>query len=370
MLSGDPGCADMTLLARRTVASQIAAQLRSEIEKGTWRLWLPGERALCQIVQSNRKTIRAAIHELKAEGLVEVRRGIGNQIVAGARRLSKRNKTRTVGLLIPEPVSSLRPGLTLWIDELKELLLAENCLLRVHEGRRHYRANPARALEHLVAHSPHDAWVLALSSKAMQGWFARRHIPCLVAGSVHAGLPLPFCDLDFRSMCRHAVGVLHRLGHRRIALLNHEARRAGEINSEEGFLEGVRGFTREPILADVAYHRDDRESVEQALHRWFRQKEHPTGLVICNSYAYLTSTGVLAQLGLRVPRDISLISRDDDPFLEAMVPTPARYVTSPRLFASKMARPILQLASGAAVTRSEFLLLPKFVSGGSVTALG
>ena len=42
----------MTLIPQRTVASQIAAQIRSDIGRGVWRTWLPSERALSRTAQA------------------------------------------------------------------------------------------------------------------------------------------------------------------------------------------------------------------------------------------------------------------------------------------------------------------------------
>ena len=72
----------MTLIPHRTVASQIAAQLRAELAKGTWPTWLPSERTLSRTVQASRNTVRAALEQLKAEGLIEPARGLGNRVVA------------------------------------------------------------------------------------------------------------------------------------------------------------------------------------------------------------------------------------------------------------------------------------------------
>ena len=66
----------MTLIPHRTVASQVAQVLRVEIAKGTWRGWLPGERVLCETVQASRNTLRAALAQLRAEGVVAPSVGI------------------------------------------------------------------------------------------------------------------------------------------------------------------------------------------------------------------------------------------------------------------------------------------------------
>jgi DNA-binding LacI/PurR family transcriptional regulator len=358
----------MTLIPHRTVSSQIAAHLRAEIAKGAWRDWLPGERELARTLQASRNTIHVALDRLRADGVIETVRGVGNRLLHPAqpsRGLDNGHHDKSVGLLIPQPIRGLRSWTTLWVDELKDLLLEEHVRLRVHEGRQFDRANPGPALDRLVSQHAHDAWVLTLSSAATQRWFARRGIPCLLAGTAFPDVTLPHCDLDYHTTCRHAADVLLRLGHRQIALLNRESRRAGDLESEAGFLEAAR-TARAEVTTAISWHHDDVSSVSRALARLLDRNNSPTGLIVSNSYAYLATVTLLAQRGLRVPQDISVISRNDDPFLAAVAPTPARYVASPIAFAKKLLSPLLQLTHGERLVRPRSLLLPKFVTGGSV----
>ncbi len=359
----------MTLIPHRTVAGQIAAQLRAEMERGAWQEWLPSERDLSRTLQASRNTIRAALAQLKAEGFLRPHRGLGNRIEPRRGPVAAPAEARSVGVVIPEPIGRLRPHIALWIDELKDLLIEEGLRLRLHEGRQYFQGKPDRALARLVGQHRHAAWVLTLSSEAMQRWFAARRLPCVVAGSVYPGVPLPCCDLDYRASCRHAAGVLLRLGHRRIALLNREERRAGDVDSELGFLEGAKSSSRAEIRAEVAYHRDDAVSVGRALKRLLDQPAPPTAIVVCNSYAYLSAISWLAQRGLRVPRDLSLISRDDDPFLAALTPAPARYVVAPRQFATRILGPLLRWVNGRGGPAQPARLLPRYVAGGSTAAI-
>ena len=202
----------------------------------------------------------------------------------------------------------------------------------------------------------------------MQRWFARRRTPCLVAGSTYPDIALPHYDLDNRAICRHAAGILLRVGHRRLALLNRESRRAGDVDSERGFIEGVRRSPHRDATAVIAYHRDDVDSVARAVRTLLERSNPPTALVVSNSYAYLSTASVLAQRGLRVPQDISLISRDDDPFLASLVPEPARYRVDPHSFAKKIVGSLLQILNRSAPLRSPTPLLPKFAAGGSTSA--
>jgi DNA-binding LacI/PurR family transcriptional regulator len=69
-----------------------------------------------------------------------------------------------------------------------------------------------------------------------------------------------------------------------------------------------------------------------------------------------------------VPQDISLISRDDDPFLASLVPEPARYRVDPHSFAKKIVGALLQLLNRSSSLRSPALLQPKFAAGASISA--
>lgn len=358
----------MTLIPHRTVASQIAAHLREEIALGTWRGWLPSERALSHSLQASRNSLRAALGQLKGEGVVASVAGFGHRIVGAPATASRprTDKSQNVGLLIPEAIGSLRPLVALWIDELKDLLAANCCRLHVHEGSRYFGSHAARELPRLVDQHRHQVWVLALSSEPLQRWFDQSKLPCVVAGGLYPGVTLSSLDLDYRTLCRHAVGVLLGLGHRRLALLNREPRRPGDYESEVGFVEGVRDSRHPEATADVASYHEDIASIGRALDRLFAKKKPPTALLVCNSHIYLAVCTLLAQRGLRIPQDVSLISRDDDQFLRFVAPSPARYVFTPGAFARKFLHSILLLSEAGVLRPSTTLLLPKFVTGGSV----
>ena len=60
---------------------------------------------------------------------------------------------------------------------------------------------------------------------------------------------------------------------------------------------------------------------------------------------------------------MALISRDDDSFLESIVPVVARYSSSPTVFAGKISRLVLEIVRGAALSRADIRIMPKFVPG-------
>lgn len=352
---------------RQSLVSQTATILRDEIKRGAWKQWLPGERVLCETLQVSRNTLRAALAQLKRDGVIRSNHGTGNRILV---RVSKRRavalKSHDVGLISPDALERLRPSQTLWIDELRAMLSERGCRLHVFHGPQFYRTNPAAALDKLLKQHPHGCWVLFMSNEAIQRWFEKNGAPCIVAGSVHAGVKLPCRDLDHRAMCRHAAGVLLGQGHRKIALVIRKTRLAGDLESEAGFIAGVKQSAHAEAEALISYHDGSVAGICQALRRLMELKPAPTALLVANAYHYLTVTGRLNQLGLRVPEDVSLISRDEDPFLSFLVPPPARYLVSSHIMAKSLLRPMLELLEEAVVTQQATRIMPEFIRGETI----
>lgn len=348
---------------RQSLVSQTASLLCAEIEQGTWGEWLPGERILCESLQVSRNTLRAALTQLKRDGVVRPDHGTGNRILKRPKVPPSGLKAHDVGLLTPEAIERLRPSMTLWIDELRAMLSERECRLHVFHGPQYFRSNPASALEKLVSQHPHGCWILALSERASQEWFAKQGLPCVVAGSVHEEVDLPFRDLDHRAICRHAAGVMLGHGHRKVALLIQNALRAGDLESEAGFTEGIRDSPHREAEVAVVYHNASVKGIMSAMRRLMGQKAPPTALLVANAYHYLTVIGCLTQMGWRVPQDVSVVSRDEDPFLSFLVPTPTRYEASPMTMAKALLRPLIEGLEGGVITQRAHRFMPNFIRG-------
>ncbi len=351
---------------RQSLVAQTAAYLKSEIARGVWAEWLPGERRLCASLQVSRNTLRAALDQLAAAGVIRPEHGLGSRIVRSRTTRRVVERPRTVCLLAAQPLEHLRPTQVLWIDELRALLIEHDCKLHLLHGQQYFRARPGAVLDRLIRQHPHGCWILTRASEGTQRWFQDRGEPCVIAGSACAGVTLPFVDLDHQALCRHAAGVLLALGHRRMAFVTERTRRAGDAASEQGFIEGVRSSRHPEAEALIVGHEPTTASVCATLQRLIDQPRPPTALLVANPYYYLTITSHLAQAGWRVPRDISVLSRDEDPFLSFLVPPPARYIIPPHVFARKLLRPVIELVETGAVLSPATSIMPEFIRGTSI----
>lgn len=359
----------LRLPQRNSLTSQTADILREGIRQGVWRDRLPGERALCEKYQISRNTLRAALGQLQRDKLIQAMHGSGNRILTKPRKIAGRLRSYDVGLLSPEPLERLRPTQTLWIDELRAMLSERDCRLHVFHGRQYFRSNPGSALQRLIAENRRSCWILTLSNAAIQRWFAKHKVPSVVAGSVHMGLDLPYRDLDHRAMCRHAAGVMLGLGHRKLALVIAKSQLAGDLESESGFVDGVQKSPQNEAEAFICRHDGSVEGIGRALRRLMGQNPAPTAILVANAYHYLAVVSRLTQLGRRVPQDVSVISRDDDPFLSYLAPAPARYALSSHRLAKSLLEPVLELLENRPTTIQALHLMPEFSQGESTRLL-
>jgi LacI family transcriptional regulator len=352
-------------LQRLSLIDQLAVALHEGLARGDWPDWLPSERQLCADLHVGRNSLRAALRRLAESGTIEIVPGQGTRN-AGRGAQTPAPDRSSVGLLSPLSLEQLRPHQALWIDELRGLLSDHGGVLRFVHGPQFFRTNPAPALQRLVSQERCGCWILVRSTRAVQLWFARHRVPCVIAGSCHQGVDLPFVDLDYRAMCRHAATTLLQRGHRRIAFLTQVADAAGDLRSELGFLEGIGAFKGTGIEGRVVHHEAETRSVAQCVRRLMQGARAPTALLINQSYHYLTAFSVLLQLGRRIPQDVSLICRDDDRFLAYLEPEPARYQENPHQFARKLARTAERLIRGQTVEPAQMQILPRLLPGATI----
>jgi len=172
-------------------------------------------------------------------------------------------------------------------------------------------------------------------------------------------------QVHYRATCRHAAGQFLARNHRCLVLVNPESGTGGELESEQGFLEGATNTTAAGVQASVVQHDGSVNGICTRLDALFRKPTPPTALLVSRPAHVLTVMGHLMRRGLRLPQDVALISRDDDSFLEHVVPSVARYASNPSAFAQKLSKIVLEVAGGGVLTAADHHIMPHFVRGDS-----
>lgn len=346
---------------RASLVAQTVEILKKGMRAGLWKDSLPGEMALCERLRVSRVTLRAAMLQLQGEGWCSAGQGRRRMINRHFLTKTAGPPSRQVTLLSPLSLKSLPSSVMFWVDSLRDHLAAAAYHLEFLESHAAFSNHPERALESLVHQLQPAGWVLYLSNENQQRWFSDRALPCVVSGSCHAGMRLPSVDIDYAATCSHAVGLLAARNRKHLALLMPRSGQAGNLESERGFQAGVGRATGMSGL--VVHHDGSVNGICTTLDRLLRVNPPLTGLLVAKPAHVATAITHLLRRGVRVPKDVSLISRDDDPLLEHLVPVVTRYHTDPVVFARKISRLVLDVVRAGAQSRGESRLMPTLVRG-------
>lgn len=352
-------------LPRRTPrAAEAAAFLRERLRSGCWSQLLPGEVDLARQLQVGRNTIRAALAQLEEEGWITTQMGCRRRVTSLVPTVTpSESAVSTAVLLLATPLHALAPTTLLWMDTLRQQLRGSGWHLETEVQPAAFKKNPAGILAALTAGHPSSVWILHRAPQATQAWFQARQIPAVVAGTRHEGLSLPQVDTDYRAVCRHAATRLASLGHRRLGLLTSRVQLAGDAESVAGFYEGAGGAE-----VELLSHNETPAGVAAVLKAAFasaRTGPRMTALFSLRAEHHATAITWLLAHGVRIPGQLSLLCRDDEPFLQHLYPEPARYRRSAETFAKKLARLVIQCTQPGSAVRS-VLLMPDFVRGESL----
>jgi DNA-binding LacI/PurR family transcriptional regulator len=351
----------LNFLPRRfSLPIEVADCLRVRLAKGEWVRMMPGEMELARELQVGRNTIRAALAVLEKEGMIRATMGKRREVLAKVKK-TRKPTAKVVILLLPAPWQTLPPATMLWMDSLRSRLQAAGWQMHFTVEASAFRRAPAAVLDSLVGRHPSAVWILYRSPAVMQRWFEKNEVSAVIAGSCQTGVSLPQVDTDYRAASRHAASRLLGLGHRRLAILTPAAPFAGDEESLRGFREAIEAV--EGATLRVVPVRDAKTSVTQALRGLLAVGERPSAIFTLEARHTATALTYLAQQGVAIPGDMSLLSRDHDEFLAHLVPEPARYERQAEVFAKKLEHLVTTLGSGVPLKQRQHLIMPTFVRG-------
>ena len=325
---------------RHSLVAQTVQSLCAGIENGHWQGFLPGERELCESLQVSRRTLRSALDELQSKGWLEVADRRRRQIKSRRIKTESSSRAKIIAILTPGTFLSLPSPMS------------------------YVMAKPGKALAKFVAEHPATVWLILSAQEPMQRWFSQQKINCLILGSCAPGIHLPSADVDYYASCRHAGGLLWRKGHRRIALVLARGMYGGDIASEEGLRDALKDLPDAHL--QVIRHNTSTAHLCAQIDQCLRSPHPPTAYLVARAPHTLTVAMHLMRRGKRIPQDVTVISRDDDPLFQATSPSIARYTSPPAQLANRISLAVRNLAESGITSANQIRLMPTFVPGESV----
>ena len=346
-----------------SITDQVAEHLRAEILRGRWSGSMPGKHRLAAELGINNKTVEAALRQLEKTGLL-LPQGAGR-----SRRINPRRRTSSRGLRIALLLNELPH------DAKSELHLA---ITHALTDAGHATVVGARSLDalgfdpkrvaKLVRETNADAWIIYGGSRDVLEWFASQPTPAFALFGHRIGVSIPAVSPDKPPAVAAATRHLIKFGHRRIVLICRKIRRLPRPGlSETVFLETLRAHDCPAGDYNLPDWEETNEGFQECLRALFRVTP-PTALIVDEVPYFVAAMQFLVSRGIRVPRDVSLVSTDDDPAFAHCNPPIACITWDSRPVLRRILQWADQVSRGKPDLR-QTLTPAKFIPGGTVASV-
>lgn len=265
--------------------------------------YLPSEKEMTERYGISRLSVRRALTELHAQGLIEKRPGKGT-FVRDPRKQEQTVRDRMIGISIPQDhdfdngnpyLNQLRKSISSACSQLgyRVELLYTSGLSRLSSS----------SLDGLICVSYRNSDIARLTEMKATG------IPVVLINRVTDSDGLHYVTIDHHEWARRAVEYLIRLGHRRIALVY--------MSTEQSYMqERVWGY--QLALAENGIPFDERlkvsfpsvASMRGRLEELLRDDE-PTAIFMVGGFTADALLVSLYHLGYKIPDSISVVCFDE-----------------------------------------------------------
>lgn len=291
---------------------QLAGALRVEIRTGKRAPgdYLPNEAALGKTYGVSRVTVRHALAELKAEGLIESKPRAGTRVCPGGGD----RRSRLIGAITP---NMFQAHYGEFLHVLEGALRPHGLDLIVHNSELSPEIEKAGLEAHLARGV--DAVVLMWDKKSGTNLATLRRLvatgtPLLVVDHLEPGLEADFIVSDHRQGMKLALGHLHGIGCRTLLHIRAVVGLWGADERERAFREEAIafGYKAEDLTTLVGNY--DEATARKALETHYRAGvPFPEGVVASADMTGQAALDFFSKKGRRIPGDMHLVTFGGDP---------------------------------------------------------
>lgn len=266
-------------------------------------------------------------------------------------------------MLSPHSQFSLGSFLHGVLDTIVERLGAAGIRVEYEHRPRLFTRHSPGELARLTSLPDTAAWALLFATESMQRWYAERGVPCVVIGRAYPGVELPCVYPDTEAPARHAAGLFVQRGHLELVYFIAEQTSLNDRLGADAFAqEGMRLGANVRIIT----HPRSASALSRRILAVLAEEPRPTAFFSGCPEHCLTILCHLFNEGFRVPTDASIISGQEDEFLQFALPKFARYRSDGMKLGRKAATMLLNLIRHGRGSRRTISILPEFIPGGTL----
>ena len=291
--------------ARGRLVQAVTEEILNKNEQASFPI--ASEHQLCRQFNVSRVTVRLALSDLENRGLIYRKHGKGTFAYGQSTRIH-----RYLGILMKSPHSIRhRPIVEMIQGAQKVMSELRSAILIINTPPDEWRAEKASSLGGVIVIpqdvTQHDLDVLAT-----------RNLPYILA--TQSSLPGPRFELGLRTSAHKVTADLLKLGHRRFALMT-----GYDVCLDSPKRLGVHDALREagidPAQVPELSIDLDEEKIFEVSRSLLDLKPRPTAVIAFDdSFGTMVRYHAVRQASLEIPRDLSIVSFHDWPYLNHVEP--------------------------------------------------
>ncbi|MBK1829298.1 substrate-binding domain-containing protein [Verrucomicrobiaceae bacterium R5-34] len=290
----------------------VVEELRNACQGGDWKDKLPGARILAKRLGVSAPTVLKALNQLVKEGVLEHPgpRKAFHITTAGSPNKPRppRKKPKTIIILTHQNINELVASTRSILELLTTKLIAKGWHVRKVVVNFIHAKRPHRSWDNVIAAEKGTPIVAVYGRPLIAKWALERGLKILFFGGERGTHEVPVIGVKSHRLAKQAMNLLTEAGHSKIVLpLN---------DRPDLFKKRLSEITREAIESMGAqyhalYHNPESpyfaKDVISGLMQRLIPDQLPTAMVFLDWKELITAHCYLAQHGVRVPEEVSLI---------------------------------------------------------------
>jgi DNA-binding LacI/PurR family transcriptional regulator len=344
---------NMDPILKKGLVGAVVVDLRERVANGELSGVLPGVRLLSKALGVSVPTVCKALHQLEEEGILTGSGGRRRWRISGSqggtdpekKSSQKRQSTSKQGprsgrllFLAAMQLSSERHSGVEVFAELLDHLGASGWEVMHRVENFGSSKNPRKSWDELLKLAKPDAMVVLGGTPSLGMWAASRKLRTLFLGGDPGESGIPVLAVKVATMLKYALERLLSQGHQRI-LIPLCGRPKAFVSRCQMAATEIAAESNKPrdriVIADTAYARPE---VMVGLLRKQWRKQAPDALIFLDSRELLAADGFFREIGVEVPRDLSVVILSQNSILDWHQPTITHFEHPVKLMARTISR--------------------------------